>query len=264
MDMEFTRNMIVDFIRSNIEDSGLRGAVVGVSGGIDSALTTYFTAEAIGSKKVLGIHMPQMGITPAEDVLDAEEIADSTGIEFKVVDINPILDTYMDSVNREGQKTSPLVEGNLKARIRMSILYYYANILNRMVIGTGNRTELMLGYYTKYGDGGVDIEPIGDLYKTEVRQLSHFIGIPENIVSRVPSAGLWKGQTDEEELGLSYEIIDRILEMLDRGCSVDDVKKTLNVSDENIDSIIGRIDANRHKLQPPGICRLKDSRRLDI
>ena len=259
MNFEKAKETIVDFIRTKTQEAGVNGAVVGLSGGIDSALTAYLTVEALGAENVLGIHIPELNITPAEDVLDATEVADQLNIEFKTIDISEILSSFMYSIP-QSDDASPLTNGNLKARIRMSILYYYANLTGRMVMGTGNKTEIMLGYYTKYGDGGVDIEPIGDLYKTEVMELSHMVGVPEGIITKPPSAGLWVGQTDEEELGISYVVVDKLLEMLLDDKDPEYIQDILGVSDEQMDSTIQRINANIHKSQAPPIAVLDGAR----
>ena len=259
MNIEKAKKTIVDFIRTKAQEAGVEGMVVGLSGGIDSALTAYLAVEALGAENVLGIHLPELSITPAEDVLDATEVADRLNIEFITIDISEILSSFMYSIPQSDNAT-PLTNGNLKARTRMSILYYYANLSNRMVVGTGNKTEIMLGYYTKYGDGGVDIEPIGDLYKTEVMELSRIVGVPEGIITKPPSAGLWVGQTDEEELGISYVVVDKLLEMLLDGKDPEYIQDILGVSSEQMDSIIQRISANIHKSQAPPIAILDDAR----
>ncbi|HJH28801.1 MAG TPA: NAD+ synthase [Methanosarcinaceae archaeon] len=259
MDFEKAKETIVDFIRIKTQEAKVNSAVIGLSGGIDSALTAYLTVEALGHENVLGVHLPELNITPAEDVLDATEVADRLNIELKTIDMSEILSSFMYSIP-ESDGANPLTNGNLKARIRMSILYYYANLSNRMVIGTGNKTEIMLGYYTKYGDGGVDIEPIGDLYKTEVMELSRMVGVPEGIITKPPTAGLWVGQTDEEELGISYVVVDKLLEMLIDGKDPEYIQDILGVSGEQMDSIIQRISANIHKGQAPPIAVLDDAR----
>ena len=259
MDIEKAKETIVDFIRTKAQEAGVEGMVVGLSGGIDSALTAYLAVEALGARNVLGIHIPELNITPAEDVLDATEVADRLNIEFKTIDISEILSSFMYSIPQSDDAT-PLTNGNLKARIRMSILYYYANLTGRMVVGTGNKTEIMLGYYTKYGDGGVDIEPIGDLYKTEVMELSRMAGVPDGIITKPPTAGLWVGQTDEEELGISYVVVDKLLEMLLDGKDPEYIQDILGVSSEQMDSIIQRTIANIHKSQAPPIAVLDDAR----
>ena len=262
MDFEKAKETIVDLIRTKTQEAGVNSAVVGLSGGIDSALTAYLTVEALGHENVLGVHLPELNVTPAEDVLDATEVADRLNIEFKTIDISEILSSFMYSIP-ESNDATPLTNGNLKARIRMSVLYYYANMSNRMVIGTGNKTEIMLGYYTKYGDGGVDIEPIGDLYKIEVMELSRMVGVPEGIITKPPTAGLWVGQTDEEELGISYVVVDKMLEMLLDGKNPEYIQDILGVSGEQMDSIIQRISANIHKNQIPPIAVLDDARMME-
>ena len=259
MDFEKAKETIVDLIRTKTQEAGVNSAVVGLSGGIDSALTAYLTVEALGHENVLGIHLPELNVTPAEDVLDATEVADRLNIEFKTIDISEILSSFMYSIP-ESNDATPLTNGNLKARIRMSVLYYYANLSGRMVMGTGNKTEIMLGYYTKYGDGGVDIEPIGDLYKTEVMELSRMVGVPEGIITKPPSAGLWVGQTDEKELGISYVVVDKLLEMLLDAKDPEYIQDILGVSGEQMDSIIQRISANIHKSQAPPIAVLDAAR----
>ena len=273
MDIKKAKETIIDFIRTNIEQASLDGVVLGLSGGIDSALAAYLAVEALGHKNVLGIHLPEQNITPARDVLDATDVAGRLNIDFKTIDISGILSSFMCSISQNDNCSgsggdiptsvltstpTPLTNGNLKARIRMSILYYYANMSNRMVIGTGNKTEIMLGYYTKYGDGGVDIEPIGDLYKTEVMELSRMVGVPEGIITKSPSAGLWVGQTDEEELGISYVVLDKLLVMLQSDKTPEYIQEILSISGEQMDSITQRINANIHKSQAPPIAVLDD------
>jgi NAD+ synthase len=245
-----TKDKIVNFIRSNIQSAGASGAIIGLSGGIDSALTAYLTVEALGKDKVLGLMLPEKGISTQTDIDDAVEIAQILGINHNIIEISHILSSFSSDVPvfDHNAKTA---NGNLKARTRMCILYYHANLMNRMVVGTGNKTELLLGYFTKYGDGGVDIEPIGDLYKTQVRGLSRFMGVPLKIIEKTPTAGLWPGQTDESELGVTYEMADRILTML-----VDEKKKISEVKGkfppEIADKLAARISGSGHKRMMPG------------
>ncbi|HJH31539.1 MAG TPA: NAD+ synthase [Methanosarcinaceae archaeon] len=266
MNLVKARETIIDFIRTKIREANVNGVVVGLSGGIDSALTAYLAVEALGHENVLGIHLPELDVTPDEDVLDATEVAGRLNIDFKIIDISGIMSSFMSSIPESDTvnvninvNVSPLTNGNLKARIRMSVLYYYANLSDRMVIGTGNKTEMILGYYTKYGDGGVDIEPIGDLYKTEVIELSRMAGVPERIITKPPTAGLWIGQTDEEELGMSYVMLDKLFGMLLSDEDPEFINDILNISLEQIDSIIRRINVNIHKSQTPPIAFLDDA-----
>ena len=244
-----TKDKIVNFIRSSIQNSGATGAIIGLSGGIDSALTAYLTVEALGKDKVLGLMLPEKGISTKTDIDDAVEIAEILGIDHNIIEISPVLSSFSSAlpVFDSNAKTA---NGNLKARTRMCILYYHANLMNRMVVGTGNKTELLLGYFTKYGDGGVDFEPIGDLYKTQVRGLSRYMGVPLRIIEKTPTAGLWPGQTDESELGVSYEMADRILTMLvDVKMKISEVKSKF--PPEIVDKLVARISSNVHKRIAP-------------
>ncbi len=250
----FIKEKITEFIHRKIQEAGASGAVIGLSGGIDSALTAYLAVEALGADKVLGMLLPEKGITSRQDIDDAREIADILRIDHKVIDISKVLSSF-SSVIPDYDKSNFLASGNLKARTRMCILYYHANLMCRMVVGTGNKTELLLGYFTKYGDGGVDIEPIGGLYKTQVRGLSRLMGVPSRIIEKTPTAGLWQGQTDERELGVTYEVADKILAMLvDEKKDVSAVKKVF--SQDQIEKIVWRMQINKHKQALPQICEI--------
>lgn len=259
MDTEKAREVIVEFIREKVHEANAEGVVLGISGGIDSALAAYLAAEALGKDKVLGIHLPELNLTPAEDVLDATEVAHRLGIEFSAIDISGMLTAYLGNIP-EGDKATTHAKGNLKARIRMSVLYYHANMLNRIVIGTGNKTELLLGYFTKYGDGGADMLPLGDLYKTDVWELAALMGVPESIINKAPSAGLWSGQTDEKELGITYKEVDRFLSLLLEGAATEFVRNTVGITGEQADSVMRRIKMNAHKLRTPPIADLEHLR----
>jgi len=259
MDTEKAREVIVEFIREKVHEANAEGVVLGISGGIDSALAAYLAAEALGKDKVLGIHLPELNFTPAEDVLDATEVAHRLGIEFSAIGISDMLTAYLENIP-EGDKATTHAKGNLKARIRMSVLYYHANMLNRIVIGTGNKTELLLGYFTKYGDGGADMLPLGDLYKTDVWELAALMGVPESIINKAPSAGLWSGQTDEKELGITYKEVDRFLSLLLEGTATEVVRNTVGITGEQADSVMRRIKMNAHKLRTPPIADLEHLR----
>jgi NAD+ synthase len=202
---------IASWIREHIDEAGLSGAVVGLSGGIDSAVVSGLCARAVGAENVLGIAMPAH--SSPEDVECARLVAGTWGIEYHEVDLSGIFDAFIEIL----PPGSKMADANIKPRLRMITLYHVANTLNRMVIGTGNRSELEVGYYTKYGDGGVDLLPIAGLLKVQVRELAREIGVPEEISARPPSAGLWEGQTDENELGITYEQLDGALRAIDAG-----------------------------------------------
>lgn len=213
-ELECRLGQIEQMIRYAYWNSGCKGIVIGVSGGIDSAVAAAFCCRAIGADKVLGLSLPS-AISNPEDCKDAALLCAVRGMEHKVVSIEPVL---------EGFKTIPeysqsrYLTGNLMARTRMAILYYYANRDKRIVCGTSNRSEYLLGYCTKFGDNAADIQPIVHLYKTDVYIMAKELGIPEPILKKTPSAGLWEGQSDEAEIGLSYTDIDTSLRALEQQC----------------------------------------------
>jgi len=207
-DAEFVASKISEFIRRR---AGGRRAVVGLSGGIDSAVAAALSARGLGKEKVLALLMPDSAATPKEDVNDATALAESLGIPYRKIDITDASKAVSDLASAGCERKDIVAEGNVRARLRMTILYYVANSEGRIVIGSGDRSELMIGYFTKYGDGGVDLLPLGCLYKTQVRELARHLGIPQMIIMKESSPRLWKGQTAESELGISYEEIDTIL-----------------------------------------------------
>ena len=257
MNPHHTRDTIAAFIRARINESGASGAVIGLSGGIDSAVVAYLTVEAVGSENVLAIMLPVQDLTPGYDTDDATRVANRLGIEYRVIEVGDVLHGFLDSIP-DYDPDAVVASGNMTARIRMCVLYYYANLMNRLVIGTGNRTELLLGYATKHGDAGVDIEPIGDLYKTEVFELAGFLGVPERIIRKAPSARLWAGQTDEGELGMRYPDIDRILRMLvDEQLSVDEIEAR-GVPGDAARRLTRLIGISEHKRCPPQKAIVRD------
>ena len=221
-----------------ILESGMDKAIIGLSGGIDSTVVAYLTVKAIGKENVIGIRLPYNN----SGLLDSGLIVEKLGIKTKVIFINEIVDSYI------GEGNDKLRIGNFMARIRMCILYDKAKENNALVIGTTNKTEMELGYFTKYGDGGVDIEPIADLYKTEIFELAKHLGIPDKIINKTPSADLWEGQTDEDELGMEYEYIDKMLGME----NIKNINETPDDDDKN--KILSLIKNNRHKTMLPPKC----------
>ncbi|MGC8568711.1 MAG: NAD+ synthase [Nitrososphaeria archaeon] len=238
---------ITEFLSEMI---GERYAVIGLSGGVDSSLTAYFLANSISKNRIFAFLLPDSTSTPEDDINDARELANELDISYRIVYIDQIAKTYL-SVLEPGDNRAV---GNLKARIRMSILYYYANKLGGLVVGTGDKSELYLGYFTKYGDGGVDILPIGDLYKTEVREAAEHFQLPESIVKKKSSPRLWPGQTAEDELGISYEVADRILyELIDLKRPRDEV---INKWKDKAQRVLSLMDSSQHKRSLPAIARL--------
>lgn len=201
---------ISEWIRQKVKEAGAEGVVVGISGGVDSSVVASLAKKAVG-EKVLGVIMPCHS-EPLDEKY-AWRVAEKLKIETERVVLDSLYDRFSDLLP-SGKR---LALANLKARLRMATLYYFANNLNYLVVGTGNKSEISVGYFTKYGDGGCDILPLGDLLKTEVRELARVLELPEEIINRVPSAGLWKGQTDEGEMGLRYEDLDEILLAIEAG-----------------------------------------------
>lgn len=211
-------------------------------------MAAFLACEAVGKENVFGIIMPST-TTPTEDKLHGISIAQGLGIDYKEIAIDSILNEFLLMTQLEENN---LAIGNLKARIRMSIIYYYANAKNYLVSGTGNKSEILIGYFTKHGDGACDIEPIGDLYKTDVYRLSEFMGIPQEIIDKPPRAGLWNNQTDEAELGMSYDLIDQILyEYCENDKEISEISQNLEISQDDVDMIIKKIIRNEHKSKVP-------------
>lgn len=202
---------IADWIGMKVREAGASGVVVGLSGGIDSAVVSGLCARAIGSERVLGVIMP-IHSDPL-DAQHAEEVARAWGIEHRTIDLAPAYDALI-AVLPPG---SDMANANLKPRLRMIALYHHANTQGRMVVGTGNRSELLVGYFTKYGDSGVDLLPIAGIYKHQVYEVARELGAPRSVIERAPSAGLWQGQTDEAEMGVTYADLDRILAAITSG-----------------------------------------------
>ncbi len=240
-DYEKPRKIIVNFIRNYVNQAGFDGVVLGLSGGIDSSLVTTLACEAIGPEKVLGIMMPVDTERDATNVDDAKHLAKTLGIRHELFELKKAVAAF------DPLSLDRVALGNLTARLRMVTWYARANQENRIVLGTGNKSELMVGYFTKYGDGGSDILPIGELYKTNVWDLSNHIGIPERIVKKTPSAGLWPGQTDEGELGITYHELDSILYLtLEKGLTDKDIVEW-GIEEEKVEKVMQLMKQSMHK-----------------
>lgn len=247
---------IVEFIRETVSAAGANGAVVGLSGGVDSATVAFLCVKALGKERILVTIMPERGVTKEEDIRDALELCEILGVRSRLIYIDPMLSAFLNNLD-EGDE---LAVANLKPRIRMTINYYYANSLNYLVAGTGNKSELMIGYFTKYGDGAVDFLPIGDLYKTEVFELARYLGVPERIIRKRPSAGLWEGQTDEEEIGVSYKVLDEILRGMERG----ELERIREKFGERVEDVLKMVRRAEHKRSPPPVARVRDLIRVQF
>ncbi|MFW9828511.1 MAG: NAD+ synthase [Candidatus Thorarchaeota archaeon] len=211
------------WIKEYVNSANMEGVVIGISGGIDSAVTTKLCVNALGKENVIGLSLPCSSIQ--DDINDAKQFAQNLGIKFMKIELTNIYERFIE-VTSPFFESPQIARANLKPRLRMMMLYYVGQSFGRFLIaGTSNRTELAIGYFTKYGDGGVDFEPIGELYKCEVREIANLLNIPENIIKKPPSAGLWLGQTDEDEIGLIYEILDEIIFRIDYNLSLDDLNQ---------------------------------------
>lgn len=241
-----TRDVVLRFIKDKFNETGAKGVVLGFSGGLDSAVVMKLCAEALGAGLVTPFLLPY-GEEGAVHMEDARGYTEALGIEPVVVDIKPIVDAFVSSLG--GSSTASL--GNLKARARMTVLYHYANENGLLVMGTSNKSETAVGYFTKYGDGGADLAPIGDLYKTEVRELAREIGVPEGLIEKPPTAGLWGGQTDEGELGISYGELDRILLGIELGLADEEIVERAATTVEEVARIRAKVLASVHKRKRP-------------
>ncbi|KAF5069122.1 NH(3)-dependent NAD(+) synthetase [anaerobic digester metagenome] len=226
---------IEQMIRRMFWEAGVEGLVIGVSGGVDSAVAAALCVRAVGADRVLALSLPS-AVSAAEDLEDARELCRLLGCEHRTVSIEPVLDGFRAM---PGYVETPYLLGNLMARARMVVLYYHANRDHRLVCGTSNRSEYLLGYSTKWGDSAADLQPILHLFKHEVYQIGSELGIPQRILERPPSAGLWVGQKDEDELGLSYDEIDRALATL--------VENGWKAQDEIEERVLARVQASTHK-----------------
>ena len=248
LDVEKTKNDIVEFVQNKVSEANADGLVIGLSGGIDSTVAVFLACEAVGKENVFGVVLPST-TTPTEDKLHGTTIAQLLGINYKEMAIDSILNEFLSVAQLEEDK---LAIGNLKARIRMSIIYFYANSKNYLVNGTGNKSEIVIGYFTKYGDGACDIEPIGDLYKTDVYELAKYLNVPQEIIDKPPRAGLWNNQTDEDEIGMTYELLDKILyRHIEKDIAAESIAEELDIDVDEINDIIDRVQRNQHKSKVP-------------
>ena len=240
-----TKNL-ESFLSEQIEKNHSNGVILGLSGGIDSAVLAYLCKRQL-KEKTLAIIMPDTSITPESETQDAQKMISLTGIEYKLIDIKPIVNEYAMYL-----EPNEKARGNLRARIRTNILYYYANIRNYLVLGSSDKSEYLIGYFTKFGDGASDVTPIISLYKLQVREIAKYLGVPENVITKKSSPHLWKDHEAEKELGISYEEIDSILYCLfEKKLSLEDTIKKTGI-DESIVKKIQELNMNsEHKRISP-------------
>ena len=245
--------ILTEFIRAELTRAKFERAVIGVSGGIDSALTCALAADALGAENVLAVRLPYRTSNP-ESLEHAQLVIDRLGVQERTVEISEAVDALVRDVP-EGEN---IRRGNVMARVRMIVLYDLSAEFEALVVGTGNKTEILLGYTTQFGDAAAAITPLGDLYKTQVRQLGRAIGLPEQILTKPPSADLWVGQTDEGELGFTYEDVDQLLYlMVDRRHSPEEcIERGFDKS--FVDKVVDRIRRNQFKRVMPPIAKLSN------
>jgi NAD+ synthase len=248
-ELEAHHEHITEFVRETIAAAGADGAVLGLSGGIDSTLTAFLASEALGSDRLRGLVMPSE-VNEEANMSDAERVAETLGIEYDVIEIEPIVEALVGAVPEAEDDRTAL--GNARVRTRGVLNYLVANHENRLVLGTGNRTEGLAGYFTKYGDQAVDCNPIGNLYKLQVRQLAEYVGVPEDLIEKTPSAGMWIGQTDEEEMGVGYDTLDRVLALhVDGPLSTAGTVRTLGIDRSVVERVAELHTRSEHKRHMP-------------
>lgn len=247
------RRILVGFLQDEIWKVGAKKAVLGLSGGIDSALVCHLAAEALGPQNVYAICMPYKSSNP-ESEAHARLVAEASGVNFSVVQITPMVDAYFEQF----PDADSMRRGNKMARERMTILFDHSALRGGLVLGTSNKTELLLGYGTLYGDMASALNPIGDLYKTQVWQLSEEVGVPRPVIEKQPSADLWAGQTDEQELGFSYREVDQLLfRMVDQRATPQELT-TAGFSPEFVGTVYGRVQNSHFKRRLPVIAKLSN------
>jgi NAD+ synthase len=251
LNSNMVRELLVRFIRDETTNAGFQKAVIGISGGVDSSVAAFLAVEALGKKNVVGVILPYK-TSSKESVNDAESVAQTLGIRTENVDISGMVDSYATQ-HRVKDKVRL---GNVMARMRMIVLYDISARERALVVGTSNKTELMIGYGTQHGDMACAINPLGDLYKTQVWQLAETLGVPQNIIAKKPTADLWPGQTDESEIGLTYAELDSLLfRMIDERVTRDDLVKE-GFNSETVTKVAALVRKNQFKRRPPLIAKV--------
>lgn len=250
LDLVSVEDRIKRFIKDYIEQCGANGVVLGMSGGLDSSTIAALASLSLGGRNVLGIAMPEEETYNPVEIQHVKMLANIFGFDLEVIDISSTLKACFQSIPIY-DLADKVSRGNIKARMRMIYLYYYANKLERLVVGTSDKSETMMGYFTKWGDVAADISPIMDLYKTQVKRLASHIGVPAEITTKPPSPGLWPGQLAEKELGIRYETLDLILFGLEHLMTSKEIAEQLKLSTEIIEEVKRRWLASEHKRHLP-------------
>ena len=252
LNLKEVHNELVEFLRENFKKAGFSKAVLGLSGGIDSALVAYLLRDALGKENVLAIMMPYKSSNP-DSLNHAKLVIEDLKINSKTIEITDMIDAYF----KNEKEASSLRMGNKMARERMSILFDYSSKENALVVGTSNKTEIYLGYSTQFGDSACALNPIGDLYKTNIWDLSRYLKVPNELIEKKPSADLWEGQTDEQEMGLTYKEADQVLyRMLEENKTVEEVL-TEGFNKDLVDKIVRRMNRSEYKRRMPLIAKIK-------
>jgi NAD+ synthase len=244
-------SLLVNFIKDEVNNAGFSKAVIGLSGGVDSSLVAYLSVEALAATNVLCVLMPYTSSHPSS-LKDAETVAQCLGIRTETVEITPMVDPF---IRREADMSN-VRKGNIMARERMIVLYDYSARENALVIGTSNKTETLLGYGTLFGDMACAINPLGDLYKTQVWELARAVGVPSQIVEKKPTADLWLGQTDEDELGFSYKLADRLLYYMIDERRGDEELRAMGFEQHFIEKVQRIVQRNQFKRRPPVVAKI--------
>lgn len=252
LNLKEVHNELVEFLRESFKKAGFSKAVLGLSGGIDSALVAYLLRDALGKENVLAIMMPYKSSNP-DSLNHAKLVVEDLGINSKTIEITDMIDAYF----KNEKEASSLRMGNKMARERMSILFDYSSKENALVVGTSNKTEIYLGYSTQFGDAACALNPVGDLYKTNIWDLSRYLKIPNELIEKKPSADLWEGQTDEQEMGLTYKEADQVMyRLLEENKTVEEVLAE-GFNKDLVDNIVRRMNRSEYKRRMPLIAKIK-------
>lgn len=251
LNTEIVRKILVDFIRDGVHNAGMTKGILGLSGGVDSAVSAFLAAEALGKQNVVAVLMPYKSSNP-QSLSDAESVVKTLGIHGETIDITQMVDAYLQRY----KVTDRVRAGNIMARQRMIALYDISSRDQGLVIGTSNKTEILLGYGTLFGDTACALNPLGDLYKTQVWQLAGALGVPRGIVEKKPSADLWTGQTDEDELGFTYAEVDRLLFQMVDERRTDEELLAMGFKQEFVHSVQSLIRKSQFKRRPPVIAKI--------